>query len=154
MTPQDALVRFRDTAALWNIRQARGAEVVDAAVEALLAGVDGQWLAVVAGVSAHAPEPELREAVQNAFAELGLPWHPEGSLDALEAVLHALAARTAAGELHPRELARWAHRSIGHDRLPAAEQLVLLDDRYDYGPDDASVDAEVLAWARALTGSR
>lgn len=57
----------------------------------------------------------------------------------------------------PRDLALWAHRTIGHDELPLAERLMELDDVYDcieYSDQTAAeVDADVVAEARRIVES-
>jgi hypothetical protein len=45
----------------------------------------------------------------------------------------ALAAQAVSGSLTPRELATAIHRYFGHNLLPLAERLAVLDDEYDLG---------------------
>lgn len=89
-----------------------------------------------------------------ALDELGLTFHPVGSLAGQEAAARALAARMLADELTPRELVFRIHQRFGHE-LPLAARLADLDDEYDileYGDrTPAQVDAEVLAEAFLLT---
>ncbi|MFG3111281.1 hypothetical protein, partial [Streptomyces tendae] len=83
-----------------------------------------------------------------ALDELGLTFHPAGSVAGQEAAVRALAARVLAGELTPRELVFRIHQRLGHE-LPLAEGLANLDDEYDVleygGRTSAQVDADVVA---------
>ncbi|MFE1149396.1 hypothetical protein ACFW42_20050 [Streptomyces albidoflavus] len=64
-----------------------------------------------------------------------------------------LCRRVLRGELSPRALAFWAHRSHGHE-LPLTARLAELDDAYgmtEYGgPTAAELDADVTVEARRL----
>jgi hypothetical protein len=83
-----------------------------------------------------------------------MEYHAWGGHSGLVAAVKALSARALAGRATPRELAFWAHSRCGHDRLPLAERLVLLDDVYDcleYSDQTVEeTDADVLAEARRI----
>ncbi|MEU6457909.1 hypothetical protein [Streptomyces sp. NPDC047065] len=99
---------------------------------------------------------DVPDLLPPALDELGLTLHPAGSRAAREAGVRALAARTPAGELTPRELAFRIHQRFGHG-LPMTERLAELDDEYDYleyGDGTlAQVDADVLAEALRITAA-
>ncbi|WP_435233155.1 hypothetical protein [Micromonospora aurantiaca (nom. illeg.)] len=155
MPVDDPLTRLQDATALWSIRQGTAAEVIEAACDCLVAGVDSPSLRILAGVSPSADSQELIQWLEPTLDELGLTYFPEGGQEGEDAAVRVMATRLLAGALSPRELARWAHSVIGHDGAPLAEELVLLDDDYDtleYGEEtEADIDARVLAEARRLT---
>lgn len=153
----DRRTGFADAAALWAA-DARGADVVvGAAAELLAGGADGPALAELAGEPTRRLAPDFRAKVRAALEEQGLPAHEPHTDEAQLAALRALARQMLADRLPPRELARWAHVSIGHSGPVAAQTLVELDDVYDEMPwTSATVeetDAKVRAEARRLIES-
>ena len=64
--------RFLDAAALWRAADASAADVVDAAVQALLAGIESPAFILIAGLGANEAETELSELLGSAINELGL----------------------------------------------------------------------------------
>jgi len=120
-----------DVAALWSVDRASHEDVVAVAAEALASGLDTPGLTRLAGVfrqEAHYMVPEL---LPLALKELGLPYHERGSHAGKVAAARVMARRCLDGELVPRELARWMHRTIGHGDVDELEALVVLDDCYD-----------------------
>lgn len=155
VTQQEALAKLHDAVALWAVGYQSAADVVRAACDALVADADTPSLRMLAAVSIRHADEELRGALPAALTELGLPVCAGNSIEAEAAALKVLAARVLSGTLSPRELAAWAHRVIGHERLPMAEQLVVLDDEYDtyeLGQAVDTVDAQVIEQARTITG--
>ncbi|MEU5565581.1 hypothetical protein [Micromonospora musae] len=156
MLSKDALARLQDATIFWSIRQGTVAEVIEAACDCLVAGVDSPSLRILAGVSPSESDQEMLRWLEPTLDELGLTFHPQGSQDGENAV-QIMAARLLAGAVSPRELARWAHSAIGHEGTPLAEELVMLDDVYDTleycGETEAEVDARVVAEARRLTST-
>ncbi|MHA6765314.1 hypothetical protein [Streptacidiphilus sp. PAMC 29251] len=144
---------LQDRAALWSIGAAQAHEVVSAACDALVAGLDSPTLGILASRTRAEADYDVPEILPAALEELGLSYYPPGSRAGEEAVVRALAGRLLAGELTPRELAARAHQHFGH-RLPLAERLAELDDEYDtleYGDrTPAQVDGDVTAEARRL----
>lgn len=120
MASSRALADLQNAAVLWSIGSATVAEVVDAACLCLVAGVDTPVLRILAGVSPTETEGELLRWLEPAFDELGLIFYPKDSRAGQEAALRAMAHRAVAAAATPRELARWAHSTIGHDALPLA----------------------------------
>ncbi|MEW2448601.1 hypothetical protein AB0896_13705 [Streptomyces parvulus] len=148
-----AALALQDRAALWRTGEAGAADVVSSACDALVAGVDSPALRILAACTRAEADYDVHDLLPPALDELGLVLHPAGSRAAQEAGVRALATRTLAGELTPRELAFRVHWRFGHDFSPA-ERLAVLDDEYDYlehGEDTAQVDADVLAEARRIT---
>ncbi|MBQ0893225.1 hypothetical protein KBX37_08965 [Micromonospora sp. U56] len=159
---RDPVSKLHDAAVLWAVGYGSALDVVRAACDALVAGADGPSVAMLAGVSVRQADTELRDLLPAALDELGSPLYAENSEEAEVAALKVLASRALAGDLSSRELADWAHRTFGHDRLPLAEPLAALDDQYDmlgYGPVGpstaamAALDIEVLTEARRILES-
>jgi len=128
---EDAATELGNAAAMWSVGYLSAADVVRAACDGLVAGLDGSALRMLAAVPYRNADDEVPEVLEAAVDELGLAYQPRGSRSGLVAALKALCARVLAGTLTPRELASWAHDAIGHDRLSLAERLVELDDTYD-----------------------
>ncbi|MEV0533217.1 GNAT family N-acetyltransferase [Kitasatospora sp. NPDC050463] len=149
-----AVGRLQSRVVLWSAGELRARDVVEAACEALVAGLDGPALATLAACPYGEADIAVEDLLPPALDELGLTFRPPGSKGVEAVFLRALAGRLLAGEVTPRELARAAHRCFGHDFEPA-EPLALLDD--DYGilgctdRSEADIDAEVWAEARRLT---
>ncbi|MEU6448570.1 hypothetical protein [Streptomyces sp. NPDC046979] len=151
-----AALALQDHAALWRMGEVGAADVVSSACDALVAGLDGPALRMLAACTRREADYDVPDLLPPALDELGLTLHPAGSRAAREAGVRALAARTLAGELTPRELAFRIHQRFGHD-LPLAERLAALDDEYDYleygEGTPAQVDADVLAEALRITAA-
>ncbi|MEV7772008.1 GNAT family N-acetyltransferase [Kitasatospora sp. NPDC086791] len=155
-TPAQARTRLQDRAALWSSVASDGRAVIDAACEALVAGLDGPALRELAACSYGEATTDLDDLLSPALTEQGLVLHPRGSRSADQAALRALATGFLAGELTARELTRVVHQRFGHE-LEAADPLSCLDDEYDilaYGTRTrAELDADVRTEARRLTGA-
>ncbi|MCG7202685.1 hypothetical protein [Streptomyces arenae] len=153
MTTQAAALALQDHAALWSMGEVRAADVVTCACDALVAGLDSPALRMLAACTRAEADYDVPDLLPQVLDELGLTFHPVGSLAGQEAVARALAARMLAGEMTPRELAFRIHQRFGHE-LPLTEQLASLDDEYDvlaYGDRTvAQVDADVRAEALRL----
>ncbi|MDQ0404510.1 hypothetical protein ABVB69_04820 [Streptomyces sp. NPDC000349] len=149
-----AALALQDHAALWRMGEVGAVDVVSSACDALVAGLDSPALRMLAACTRREADYDVPDLLPPALDELGLTLHPAGSRAAREAGVRALAARTLAGELTPRELAFRIHQRFGHD-LPLTERLAALDDEYDYlehgEGTPAQVDADVLAEALRLT---
>ncbi|WP_262387144.1 hypothetical protein [Streptomyces sp. TRM49041] len=148
-----AAIALQDHAALWSMGEIRASDVVNAACDALVAGLDTPGLRILAACTRAEADYDVHDLLPAALDELGLAFYPVGSEAGQEAAARALARRMLAGELTPREFAFRIHQRHGHE-LPLTERLAELDDEYDileYG--DRTVDqvnAEVTAEARRL----
>ncbi|MCW8216036.1 hypothetical protein [Streptomyces griseolus] len=151
---ESAARQLQDRAVLWSMGEIRATEVVTAACDALVAGLDSPALRILAACTRTEADYDVPDLLPPALDELGLTFHPAGSVTGQEAAARALAARMLAGELTPRELTFRVHQRFGHE-LPLAEQLANLDDDYDvieYGNrTQAQVDADVTTEALRLT---
>lgn len=154
MSTQAAAIALQDHAALWRMGEIRASDVVDAACDALVAGLDTPGLRMLAACTRAEADYDVHDLLPAALDELGLAIPPVGSEGAQEAAARALARRMLAGELTPREFTWRIHQRHGHE-LPLTQRLAELDDEYDvleYGDRTLDqVDAEVTAEARRLT---
>ncbi|MEU0852934.1 hypothetical protein ABZ387_34035 [Streptomyces flaveolus] len=155
MSSTEAAARaLQDHAALWNMGEIRATEVVTGACNALVAGLDSPALRMLAACTRAEADYDVPDLLPPALDELGLAFYPVDSVAGQEAAARALAARTLAGELTPRELVFRIHQRFGHE-LPLVERLANLDDEYDileYGDrTSAQIDADVRAEAFRLT---
>ncbi|MEU1817081.1 hypothetical protein ABZ543_18060 [Streptomyces roseifaciens] len=144
---------LQDLAAFWSLGEVRAPEVVDAACDALLAGLDSPALRRLAACTRAEADYDVPDFLPAALSELGLVFYPCGSNAGEEAAARSLVSRMLAGEMTPRELAFRIHQQFGHE-LPLVERLAAFDDEYDileYGDKtEEEVDAEVLAEAHRL----
>ncbi|MFF8574783.1 hypothetical protein ACF06L_26545 [Streptomyces sp. NPDC015408] len=151
-----AALALQDHAALWRMGEVGAADVVSSACDALVAGLDSPALRILAACTRAEADYDVHDLLPPALDELGLTLYPADSRAAREAGVRALAARTLAGQLTPRELAFRIHQRFGHG-LPMTERLAELDDEYDfleYGEGTpAQVDADVLAEALRITAA-
>ncbi|MEV8037398.1 hypothetical protein [Streptomyces sp. NPDC086182] len=148
-----AALALQDHAALWSMGEIRATDVVAGACSALAAGLDSPALRMLAACTRAEADYDVPDLLPPALDELGLTFHPVGSVAGQEAGARALAARMLAGELTPRELVFRIHQRFGHE-LPLVEGLADLDDEYDmleYGDrTSAQVDADVVVEALRL----
>lgn len=147
-----ALAAMRDVVVFWNVGERSVADIVYAACDLLVAGIDGPALRELAAVSVDEIEYELGDPLSAALDELGLSFPPRYS-DAAECeALSAMAARALAGTITPAVRADWAHTTFSH--YGAGRHLSFLCDDYtllDYnGNTTEDVDAEVMAEARRI----
>ncbi|MFG2896272.1 hypothetical protein ACGFZH_04295 [Streptomyces zaomyceticus] len=150
-----AVIALQDHAALWSIGVVRASEVVNAACDALVAGLDTPGLRVLAACTRAEADYDVHDLLATVLDELGLTLDRADSGAGQEAVARALARRMLAGEFTPRELTVQIHQRPGHGLL-LTERLAELDDEYDtleYNDRTLDqVDAEVTAEARRLAG--
>ncbi|MFE2532092.1 hypothetical protein [Streptomyces sp. NPDC059371] len=150
---EPAARELQDRAVLWSVGEIRATDVVAAACEALVAGLDTPALRILAACTRAEADYDVRDLLPPALDELGLAFYSVGSVAGQEAAARALAARMLAGEMTPRELAFRIHSRFGHE-LPLVEGLAELDDDYDTldysNRTRAQVDADVTAEALRL----
>ncbi|MET8827299.1 hypothetical protein ABZX40_15090 [Streptomyces sp. NPDC004610] len=148
-----AAIALQDHAALWSMGEIRASDVVIAACDALVAGLDAPGLRMLAACTRAEADYDIHDLLPAALDELGLTFCPVGSGACQEASARALARRMLAGELTPREFTSRIHQRYGHE-LPLTERLAELDDEYDVLADGGSTEgqlgAEITAEARRL----
>ncbi|MFG2985430.1 hypothetical protein ACGFYQ_29925 [Streptomyces sp. NPDC048258] len=154
---ESAASDLQDHATLWSIGENRAGDVVSAACDALVAGLDSPGLRVLAACTRAEADYDVHDLLPEALNELGLTFYPIGSSAGQEAAARALARRMLAGELTAQEFTFRVHQRYGHE-LALTERLAELDDEYDileYGDRTVEqVDAEVTAEARRLADPR
>jgi hypothetical protein len=126
---EDATGRLSDAVALWRVGAAPVSDVVDAAVECLVADVDSPALRELVGESPRESRFILDPLIDAALDELGA-----GGLVAANpqrAALTAVLKRYKRGELTAAAAARWADQYIGHNGDAACQIFVDFDDMYD-----------------------
>ncbi|MGW5931901.1 hypothetical protein ACWF2L_37540, partial [Streptomyces anulatus] len=93
---------LQDHAALWSVGDVRASDVVGAACDALVAGLDSPGLRILAACTRAEADYDVHELLPQALEELGLTFYPVASDASNEAAVRALARRRRAGELsHP-----------------------------------------------------
>lgn len=148
-----------DAVALWDLAPATGTgEVVDTATDALVGGLDSPSLRELAGTSPNESYWTLRPLIEDTLSELGIEYPGPGANDVQLAAARVMCRRLLHGEIAPRQLASWAHQTIGHNGSPRLQALVELDDVYDeidyIGQTIEEVDDEALAEARSIVERR
>lgn len=152
----DALDDLEREAILWLVGQRNFEAVVRAACDALVSGGSGEALATLAGEPSREPVyvADMDDEIVAALAEQGRPLPPRHTPEAQEAAVVAMARHALRGHVSPRDLARWAHETIGHDGVAMAQALVDLDDRFDtvdYSNESLEIlDGEVLDFCRTI----
>jgi len=125
----DATGQLSDAVALWRVGAASASDVVDAAVECLVADVDSPALRELAGESPRESRFILDPLIDQALDELGVDRlvivNPQ------RAALTAVLKRFKRGELTAAAAAQWAHRYIGHLGDARCQVFVDFDDMYD-----------------------
>ena len=151
---------FREAAIAWAAG-GRGQPLVDAAAEALAAGLDSPTLRVLAGTPHSSADAEASELAEATFNELGLDIESRLSSAALIEGARQLARRFIAGEMEARELARLLYGLyVGADYPAELNTWSGFDDHYDLVRDGVisgsaeEIDVQVAAAARDLAEGR
>ncbi|WP_454857624.1 hypothetical protein [Promicromonospora soli] len=148
MEPHEARDRLAEAICLFQneIRPATREALVDAAVQALVAGLESPALAELAGRYPDDPWSVLGQTADAVVHELDLrvPTPDQMNVIQLRRQLEALLA----GTLTPRELTAWAHSEFGHDGIDAAQPFVAADDEYDSIEYSGQTSDELDAWVR------
>jgi hypothetical protein len=127
----DATRNLTDAWALFDIGRGGTSDVVSAAADALVAGVDSPSLRELAACSGSDSYWKLHPLVEATFAELEILAPDRDSDEAMVAAARAMARRVLDGRDTPREFTAWAHRVIGHEGPAELQHLVMLDDELD-----------------------
>lgn len=118
-----------DAIRLWRLEPTSAEDVVNAAVDCLLAGVDTPSVCELAGVPRGADVFSTEPLISEVLRELGMQHVMQEDIQrgAFVAMLHMFRS----GRVNARDLARWAHSHIGHDGDADCQAFVDLDDMYD-----------------------
>lgn len=156
----ESLRAFREAAIDWAAG-GRGQPLVDAAADALAAGLDSPTLRVLAGTPHSSADAEASELAERTFNELGLDIESRMSSTALIEGARQLARRFLAGEMEARELTRVLYGLyVRADYPDALNAWTGLDDYYDLVRDGVisgsveEIDVQVAAAARDLAEGR
>lgn len=122
---------FLEKAALWRRAQVSASDVVEAAVQALLEGVESPSFVLIAALGRAEAGAELGEPLPDALDELGLGClgYGDPNNDVLAAA--ALARSFLYGQLEAQQLTQAIHQTFGHMCHPLVEKLSSLDDSFD-----------------------
>ncbi|MCG8924687.1 hypothetical protein [Lentzea sp. CC55] len=164
MSLEPALSTMSDAVALWYVGAGSAAGIVRAACELLVAGADGPSLCALAAVSFRHADEEVPELLEAAMQEVGLAFHPRGTIAAHEAGIRVMASRVLTGDLTPKALAVWAWSTFPMAPVELPRELKLLGFDYEYLDEYAEVgvtlersaeqlDAEIVAEARRIVAS-
>ena len=129
LTREGATSLLADAVAIWRLQPGSVKDVIDAAVDCLVADVDTPSLRVLAGADPRDSRWVLEPLIEDTVRELGLP--ELLSVSPQRAALTVMLRRFKANEVSGRELAGWAHTHVGHDGDADCQPFVDLDDAYD-----------------------
>ncbi|MFE1950327.1 hypothetical protein ACFW9D_07665 [Streptomyces sp. NPDC059524] len=150
---QGPAAALQDLAALWSAGDVEAYALVEGACTALVAGLDGPALRLLAAVAPGDADYDLPDLLPAALEDLGLTYHPRGSEAGRLATVGIMARRTLAGGMTPRAFVEWIHVRFGHG-VPHLRSLAEYDDVYEIieyeGLTRAELDAQVLAEARRV----
>ena len=124
-----ATALLADAVSLWRLSPGTADDVVDAAVQCLVAGVDSPTLRELAGASSRESQFVLEPLIEDTLHELGI--EDASAVDVQRGAMAAVLRRFKRNELSAREVVRWAHTTIGHEGDARCQVFVDLDDRYD-----------------------
>jgi hypothetical protein len=109
---RSAVDAFAEASALWLVGDSPPSFLIDAAVEAVVAGLDAPALHELAGLSDSDEAWELRAALERALAELQIPV-PDPAPETRPMAMRALAALLLRDRISVRELVDWARGVVG-----------------------------------------
>ncbi|MGR2751745.1 hypothetical protein [Agromyces arachidis] len=129
---RSAIDAFAEASALWLVGDSPPAFLIDAAVEAVVAGVDAPDLHELAGLSDADEAWELRAALERALADLGLPV-PDPAPETRPMAMRALAALLLRDRISVRELLDWSRGVIGDADPGEARRFLEIGGDLDAG---------------------
>jgi hypothetical protein len=141
----DARTLLADAVSIWRMSPGTVGDVIDAAVRCLVAEVDSSTLRELAGASPEDSQFVLGPLIEDALAELGMQDVLTANIQ--RAALAAMLRKRQGGLVTLREVARWAHRNIGHDGDADCQPFVDLDDMYDDAEYSGRDLVELERWA-------
>ncbi len=139
--------------ALYTFKRLPGEQLPEIATDLLAQGVDSAAIRELAGLY----EPTLRDAAslfERVLADLGRP--PLTTEQAAEIVARDLARRIVTGELQPRDAAGRGSSLCPDAGYPEVltRFLALADDYECYPEQSASIDADVVSYAKQLLAGK
>lgn len=145
MSAAEARSLLADSVSVWRINRLTVGDVIDAAVECLVAEVDSPTLRELAGASPEESQFVLEPLIEDALIELGM--QDVLAANVQRAALQAMLRKRQRGQVTLRELARWAHSNIGHEGDLDCQAFVELDDMYDDAEYSGRGLVELERWA-------
>lgn len=139
-----AVASFIDAVSIWRLTDGAVGDIIDAATDCLVEGIDTPSLSILAGESPRESRFVLEPMIEDAVRELG-----RGDLldaNRQRAALSAMLRRFRTGTTSARDLARWAHTHIGHDGEPECQIFVEVDDIWDQADYLDASEADLNAW--------
>jgi hypothetical protein len=103
--------QLAEDAALWSTREVTTSELVRLACDALVDGLDSQALRELAGASDSTSVYEVEDMLERVAEDFGFRLLARDSEGGRLAATRVLAAQCVAGQLMPREFARWMQAS-------------------------------------------
>lgn len=139
----EPLKQLHHAATLWAAEVAGPDHLIRAAAEAVAAGLGGIGLARLAGAPSGTIDWNFSDLVREALGEVALDLDDPRSEAARLSALRLLCRQILESGRPAREVARWAHRAIGHGGPQMGEPMVVLDDMYDLA-DDGFYDRQTM----------
>ncbi|WP_298457627.1 hypothetical protein [uncultured Cellulomonas sp.] len=118
-----------DAVSIWRLVPETVGDVIDAATQCLVDGVDSPTLRELAGASPKESWSVLEGLVEATMEELGIAELLVA--DRQDAALRAMARRFRAQRVTAREFANWVENHIGIEGTPDAGVFIELSDMYD-----------------------
>lgn len=146
LTREAATSLLSDAVALWRLQPGLVEDVVDAAVDCLVADVDTPSLRVLAGADPKDSRWVLEPLIEDTVRELGLT--ELLSISPQRAALTVMLRRLEANEVSASELVGWAHTHVGHDGDPDCQRFVDLYDAYGLADYTGQSLSELDRWTR------
>jgi hypothetical protein len=145
---------LQDAGAMWAVDRLSVEEIIDLAVDLLMAGVDTESLRVLAGVPKRDASIEVPDLLESTLGELGLAFFEPGSTTAKNAAAGVMARYVQVGALAPRAFVEWMHDAFGHVDAGDLEIFSSLADGYDIHIEtESDIDRRVLAAVDHLLAS-
>lgn len=146
LTREAATSLLSDAVAIWRLQPGLVEDVVDAAVDCLVADVDTPSLRVLAGADPKDSRWVLEPLIEDTVRELGLT--ELLSISPQRAALTVMLRRLEANEVSASELVGWAHTHVGHDGDADCQRFVDLYDAYGVADYTGQSLSELDQWTR------
>ena len=129
---RSAIDAFAEASALWLVGDSPPAFLIDAAVDAVVAGLDAPALHELAGLSDSDEAWELRAALERALGDLGVPV-PDPAPETRPMAMRALSGLLLRDRISVRELVDWSRGVIDDADAGEARRFLEIGDDLDAG---------------------
>jgi hypothetical protein len=130
-TASEAMRVLIRSAVEWNAVRVDSKKIIDAAVDALVAGLDSLALRELAGASPQDDNQAVSDLLSLTLMQLAFPVPAAGSKAAAQLLLAYLCDDFLVGRSSARSVTRWAHWHFDHLLNEPSDPLVDLDDLFD-----------------------